>query len=74
MGKLNPKRLCRCNDSHELGRSVAAVQVRAKKQKLMRSNPISSKSGEDNNPIVLQRSSSRARLIVRGYLHEIGPL
>ncbi|MGP8079811.1 MAG: hypothetical protein ACLPVI_04795, partial [Dehalococcoidales bacterium] len=42
----------------DLGRSVAAVQVRAAKLKLMRNNPVSSKSGEDNNPIFLQQSSS----------------
>jgi hypothetical protein len=42
----------------DLGRSVAAVQLRAAKLKLKRSNPVSSKSGEDNNPIFLQQSSS----------------
>jgi hypothetical protein len=42
----------------DLGRSKAAVQIRAAKLQLMRSNPVSSKSGEDNNPIVLQQSSS----------------
>jgi hypothetical protein len=42
----------------DLGRSVEAVQIRAAKLKLMRSNPVSSKSGEDNNPMFLQQSSS----------------
>jgi hypothetical protein len=44
--------------ARDLGRSVAAVQIRAAKFKLMRSNQVSSKSGEDNNPIILQQSSS----------------